>query len=64
MEIHTVVYFLEVWKEKNRLAFRRGVLDIQKLKNFFVCNLGSWARLYIGEESLSLIGFLEWLASN
>ena len=36
----------------------------QKLKNFFVCNLWSWARLYIGEESLSLIGFLEWYAST
>ena len=40
------------------------MLNIQKLKNFFVCNLWSWARLYIGEESLSLIGFLEWLTST
>ena len=40
------------------------MLDIQKLKNSFVCNLWSWARLYIGEARLSLIGFLEWLASN
>ena len=55
--------FWTVWKKRNRLAFR-GVLDIQKLKNFFVCNLWSLARLYIGEESLSLIGFLEWLAST
>ena len=56
--------FWTVWKERNRLAFRGGVLDIQKLKNSFVCNLWSWARLYIGETRLSLIGFLEWLASN
>ncbi|RVW82144.1 hypothetical protein CK203_052488 [Vitis vinifera] len=56
--------FWTVWKERNRLAFRGGVLDIQKLKNSFVCSLWSWARLYIGEERMSLIGFLEWLASN
>ena len=31
--------FWTVWKERNRLAFRGGVLNIQKLKNFFVCNL-------------------------
>ena len=59
------VFFGTVWKGRNKLAFEGGggVLDIQKLKNSFVCNLWSWARLYIGEESLSLIGFLEWLAS-
>ncbi|RVX21853.1 putative ribonuclease H protein [Vitis vinifera] len=40
--------FWTVWKERNRLAFRGGVLNIQKLKNFFVCNLWSWAKLYLG----------------
>ena len=56
--------FWMVWKKRNRLAFRGGVLDIQKLNNYFVCNLWSWTRLYIGEESLSLLDFLEWLAST
>ena len=51
--------FWTVWKERNRLAFRGGVLDIQKLKNSFVYNLWSWTRSYIGEESPSRIGFLE-----
>ncbi|KAJ9702452.1 hypothetical protein PVL29_004269 [Vitis rotundifolia] len=55
--------FWTVWKERNRLAFRGGVLNVQKLKNFFVCNLWSWAKLYVGEEAFSLIGFLEWIAS-
>ena len=36
----------------------------QYVTQFVSCNLWSWARLYIGEESLSLIGFLEWLAST
>ena len=56
--------FWTVWKERNILTFRGGVLDIQKLNNSFVCSLWSWARLYIREERLSLIGFLEWLVSN
>ena len=56
--------FWTVWKEMNRLAFREGSLAVQKLKNSFVCDLWSWARLYIGEELFSLIGFLEWLAST
>ncbi|RVW45036.1 putative ribonuclease H protein [Vitis vinifera] len=51
--------FWTVWKERNRLAFRGGELNIQKLKNSFVCSLWSWARLYIGKERMSLIGFLE-----
>ena len=67
LEIHSVVHFWTVWKERNKLTFRGGrgrVLAIQKLKNSFVCNLWGWAKLYIGEEPLSLIGFLEWLASS
>ena len=51
--------------ERNRLTFRGGgVINIQKLKNSFVCNLWCWARMYSGERSLSLIGFLEWIASR
>ena len=57
--------FWTVWKERNWLVFRGGEsLAIQKLKNSFVCSLWSWAQVYIGEESLSLLGFLEWLAST
>ena len=40
------------------------MLDIQKLKNSFVCTLWSWARVYIEEESSSLLGFLELLAAT
>ena len=55
--------FWMVWNERNRLAFRGDSLAIQKLKSSFVCNLWSWARVYMGEESSSLLGFLEWLAA-
>ena len=56
--------FWTVWKERNRIAFREGVLNVQKLENIFVCNLWSWAKLHVGEEAFSLIGFLEWMAST
>ena len=59
-----VCIFWTVWKERNRLAFRGSVLNIQYLKNFFVCNLWNWAKVYLGEEAFSLIGFLEWIAST
>ena len=57
------IYWM-VWKERNRLAFKGGVLAIQKVKNSFVCNVWGWAKLYSGAEPRSLIGFLEWLASS
>ncbi|RVW75874.1 Transposon TX1 uncharacterized 149 kDa protein [Vitis vinifera] len=56
--------FWTVWKEKNRIVFRGGSLDIQKFKNSFVCNLWGWAKVYIGEETYSLLGFLEWLGTT
>ena len=48
----------------NRLAFRGGSLAIQKLKKKFICNLWSWAKVYIVDESSSLLGFLEWLTAT
>ena len=54
--------FWTIWNERNRLTFRGSSLTIQKLKNSFVYNLWSWARVYMEEESSSLLGFLELLA--
>ncbi|RVW50024.1 Retrovirus-related Pol polyprotein from transposon RE1 [Vitis vinifera] len=45
-----------VIEERNRIVFRGGSLDIQKFKNSFVCNLWGWAKVYIGEETYSLLG--------
>ena len=56
--------FWTVWKERNHITFRDGIIDVQKLKHSFVYNLWSWNRLYIGEEISSLIGFLEWVATS
>ena len=56
--------FWTVWKERNHIAFRDGIIDVQKLKLSFVYNLWSWNSLYIDEEISSLIGFLEWVAAS
>ncbi|KAJ9687212.1 hypothetical protein PVL29_015890 [Vitis rotundifolia] len=56
--------FWTVWKERNRLAFRGGDLDIQRLKYSFVCNIWGWAKLYMEEGPHSLLDFLDWLASS
>ena len=52
------------WKERNHIAFKEEKLVVQRLKYYFVYNLWSWNRSYLGDEVFSLIGFLEWLASN
>ena len=56
--------FWSFWKERNCITFKDGTLVVQRLKNSFVYNLWSWNRMYLGEETFSLVGFLEWLASN
>ena len=56
--------FWSVWKERNCIIFKDETLTVQRLKLNFVYNLWSWNRVYLGEEASSLIGFLEWLASN
>ena len=56
--------FGTIWKERNRITFRNGLLTVQRLKHSFVSTLWGWNSLYIDEEISSLIGFLEWLASN
>ncbi|RVW50823.1 hypothetical protein CK203_076848 [Vitis vinifera] len=56
--------FWTIWKERNRLPFKGGVLAYQKLKTSLVYIIWGWAKVYIDMESKSLIGFLEWLASK
>ena len=56
--------FWFAWKERNHIVFKDGTLAVQRLKLNFVYNMWSWNRVYLGEEASSVIGFLEWLASN
>ena len=53
-----------MWKERNSITFKDGLLAVQRLKFSFVYNLWSWNRVFVGEEVRSLIGFLEWMASS
>ena len=55
--------FWMVWKERNRIVFDNEVLSIQRLKNFCVCNLLSWAKSSIAIGPLTLFNFVEWLGS-
>ena len=52
------LFFLTIWKKRNRIAFREGTLVLQRLKLSFVHNLWSWNRLYyLGEEISSTQAF-------
>ena len=56
--------FWTVWKVRNRLAFNDDVLSIQRFKYFFVFSLWSKAKLFITDRPLTLVSFIDWLASS
>ena len=56
--------FWTIWKDRNCIDFKEGNLVVQRLNYSFAYNLWSWNRSYLGDEVYSLIGFLEWFASN
>ena len=56
--------FWTVWKERNLLAFDNDDLSIQRLKNYFVCNLWSWSRVSVDMSPISLVSFIDWLNSK
>ena len=61
--IHLCIFWT-IWKEQNRIAFKKRKLVVHRLKYSFVYNLWSWNRSYLREKVFSLTSFLEWLASN
>ena len=56
--------FWTVWKERNLLVFDNKDLSIQRLKNYFVCNLWSWSRVSVDMSPISLVSFIDWLNSK
>ena len=50
LEFSSLCIFWTVLKERNRIAFRDGTLDVQMLKHYFVSNVWNWSSPYIGEE--------------
>ena len=55
--------FWTIWKERNR-SFENMELSIQRLKFLFMCNLVSWAYLFIEHSFMSIVDFIDWLGSD
>ena len=55
--------FWIIWKEKNRRSFENMELFDHRLKVLFLYILFSWSKLFIGEKSLSLLDFIDWMGS-
>ena len=49
--------FWTMWKERNRIAFKDGMVAAQRLKYSFAYNLWSWNRVFLGKEMHSLFRF-------
>ena len=53
--------FWIIWKARNSIAFKDGVLSIQKLKISFVYLLWLETKLWIKDGPSILIDFIEWV---
>ena len=49
--------------ERNRMSVENEEMSIQSLKNIFLSTLLLWVKLYIGDGSMSLVNFVEWLTT-
>ena len=56
--------FWSIWKARNRIAFKDGVLSLQRLKASFVFSLWSKTKLSIKVVPLTLIDFIDWVGSQ
>ena len=63
MEFYSFVYCLDRMEREDHIAFKDGMVAVQRLKYSFVYNLWSWNRVFLGEEVHSL-DFLEWMVSR
>ncbi|RVW89084.1 LINE-1 retrotransposable element ORF2 protein [Vitis vinifera] len=53
-----------IWKERNRRAFDDIERNDQDIKSIFLYTFVNWVRVYIEEHTLSLIDFIDWLATK
>ena len=63
MEFYSFVYILDSMEREDRIAFKDGMVAVQRFKYSFIYNLWSWNRVFLGEEVHSL-DFLEWMVSR
>ena len=52
--------FWTVWKARNKIAFEEKVLSIQRLKEF----LWSEMKLFIKDDPLTLVDFIDWVGTH
>ena len=52
--------FWTVWKARNKITFEEKVLSIQRLKEF----LWSEMKLFIKDDPLTLVDFIDWVGTH
>ena len=56
--------FWNLWRARNMVVFENEVPSAQRIKVNFVSNLWTWANLYSGDYTHSVIDFFTWLGSR
>ena len=55
--------FWTIWREKNRRNFKNCENQDQTIKSSFLNLFWEWVRLFSGNNSLSLLEFVDWVSS-
>ena len=50
-----------LWKERNGRAFNHVEWSNQVVKSLFLYTFVNWVRVYIEDQTFSLIDFIDWL---
>ena len=56
--------FVPFWMERNKRSFKDIEQFDQTIKYSFMCTFLDWVRVNIDDNSLTMIGFLDWLSSK
>ena len=63
-EVAPLCLFWSIWRERNRRAFENCESLDQTIKSSFLYNFWDWVTLYIGDGSMLLLDFVNWLGSS
>ena len=56
--------FWAIWKKRNSIAFENIENMDQAIKQSFMYNFLGWVRVYIGDYSMTMVDFIDWLSSK
>ena len=56
--------FWNLWRARNLMVFENEAPSVQRIKVNFVSNLWTWANLFSGDYTHSVIDFFTWLGSR